>query len=48
MTVCARCGRTLDSTESEYTTKVRPQAGSAYETWCADCLGKSPCYSNEK
>ena len=48
MTTCARCGRTLDSTESEYITKVRPQAGVAYATWCADCILKSPPTENER
>jgi len=48
MTVCSQCGRTLDATESEYSTKVRAQAGKAYSTVCADCILKSPPTENER
>ncbi len=48
---CARCGRTLDTgtpAESEYSTKVRAQVGSAYSTVCASCLLLSPPTENER
>lgn len=48
MTDCARCKRTLDATETEYSSKVRPQAGKAWEIWCADCILKSPPAENER
>ena len=48
MTVCARCGRTLDATEAEYSSKVRPQADKAWEIWCCDCLLKSNPTVNER
>ena len=46
--VCERCGRTLDATESKYSTKVIKYVGAAAVTWCCDCLEKSPAFSNER
>ena len=48
MTDCARCGRTLDATETEHSTKVRVAPGNAYEIWCADCILKSPPLEHER
>jgi hypothetical protein len=47
MTDCANCGRTLASTESKYSTKVRTKPGNAVETWCADCITKYNPLINE-
>jgi hypothetical protein len=48
MTDCAICGRTLDATETEYSTRTQLAPGGAYKIVCADCLLRVPKYTNER
>lgn len=48
MTVCSVCGRTLDSTETEYTDHGKVMPGDADAIICADCILKYHPYVNER
>ncbi len=47
MVNCNRCGRAMDSTETQQSAVITAP-GNAPVTWCSDCVLKSPPMTNSR